>query len=97
MTRSPTIARSKQPGLFALENILTERFGREFFAKLPVEPGVYFFSDDVGKLLYIGQSASLRARVGSYRHVVEGRHPKRTTSHSFITLLGLRPCTSEVP
>lgn len=78
MTRSPTIARSKQPGLFALENILTERFGREFFAKLPVEPGVYFFSDEAAKLLYIGQSASLRARVGSYRHVVEGRHPRRT-------------------
>ncbi len=78
MTRSPTIVRPKQPGLFSLENVLTQRFGREFFANLPEEPGVYFFSDDAGKLLYIGQSASLRARVGSYRHVVQGRHPRRT-------------------
>ena len=78
MTPNPTIARSKQPGLFSLENVLTQRFGREFFAALPEEPGVYFFSDGAGKLLYIGQSASLRARVGSYRHVVQGRHPKRT-------------------
>jgi hypothetical protein len=78
MMRHPTTARSRQPGLFALENVLTQRFGREFFANLPMEPGVYFFSDGAGKLLYIGQSASLRARVGSYRHVVEGRHPKRT-------------------
>ena len=78
MTSSSTVARSKQPGLFALENVLTQRFGREFFADLPAEPGVYFFFDGAGKLLYIGQSASLRARVGSYRHVVQGRHPKRT-------------------
>ena len=78
MTRSPTIARSKQPGLFSLENVLTQRFGREFFSELPEEPGVYFFFDGAGKLLYIGQSASLRGRVASYRHVVQGRHPKRT-------------------
>jgi hypothetical protein len=78
MSANPIISRSKQPGLFSLENVLTQRFGREFFAGLPVEPGVYFFSDAAGKLLYIGQSASLRARVGSYRHVVQGRHPKRT-------------------
>lgn len=78
MTQSPVIARSKQLGLFSLENVLTQRFGRDFFLNLPEDPGVYFFSDRAAKLLYIGQSASLRARVGSYRHVVEGRHPKRT-------------------
>ncbi len=78
MSPNPNLARSKQPGLFSLENVLTQRFGREFFAALPEQPGVYFFSDAVGKLLYIGQSASLRGRIGSYRHVVEGRHPKRT-------------------
>jgi hypothetical protein len=78
MSRTSTTARPRQPGLFPLENVLTQRFGREFFINLPESPGVYFFSDQTGKLLYIGQSASLRARVGSYRQVVEGRHPKRT-------------------
>jgi hypothetical protein len=29
-------------------------------------------------LLYIGQSSNLRARLGSYRHVGEGKHPRRT-------------------
>jgi hypothetical protein len=78
MPESPVITRSKQPGLFSLENVLTQRFGRDFFLTLPEQPGVYFFTDRTDKLLYIGQSASLRGRVGSYRHVVEGRHPRRT-------------------
>src|SRR4030042_3170223 len=34
--------------------------------QLPKEPGVYYFYDKDGKLLYIGKAASLRARVGSY-------------------------------
>lgn len=72
------LGRGRQAELFAWENVLTQRFGRAFFAALPQEPGVYFFSDDTGRLLYIGQSANLRARVGSYRHVVQGRHPRRT-------------------
>ncbi|MFH1030603.1 MAG: UvrB/UvrC motif-containing protein [bacterium] len=33
---------------------------------LPQSPGVYYFYDETGKLLYIGKAASLRARVGSY-------------------------------
>jgi hypothetical protein len=74
----PAPARLRQPELFAWENVLTQRFGRAFFAALPTGPGVYFFSDESGRLLYIGQSANLRARVGSYRHVSQTRHPRRT-------------------
>ena len=34
--------------------------------KLPDNPGVYFFHDDEGKILYIGKATSLRDRVRSY-------------------------------
>lgn len=34
--------------------------------KLPDEPGVYFYYDHQGTLLYIGKATSLRTRVGSY-------------------------------
>jgi excinuclease ABC subunit C len=34
--------------------------------KLPDGPGVYFYYDVTGKLLYIGKATSLKARVGSY-------------------------------
>jgi hypothetical protein len=70
--------RGSQRILFRLEDPLTARFGSPFFAGLPESPGVYFFTGEAERLLYIGQSANLRARIGSYRHVTVGRHPRRT-------------------
>src|SRR5690606_18677167 len=35
-------------------------------AKLPRTPGVYYFRDRDGKILYVGKATSLRARVSSY-------------------------------
>lgn len=64
--------------LFRLEDPLTARFGSAFFTALPEAPGVYFFTGEAERLLYIGQSANLRARLGSYRHVTLDRHPRRT-------------------
>lgn len=71
-------ASPRQMKLFHMENPLTLRFGNEFFRSLPEGPGVYFFHGSDGQLLYIGQSSKLRARLGSYRHVGEGKHPQRT-------------------
>ncbi|MCA8950624.1 MAG: excinuclease ABC subunit UvrC, partial [Planctomycetes bacterium] len=35
-------------------------------ARFPTGPGVYVFSDDAGKALYVGKASNLRARVRSY-------------------------------
>lgn len=70
--------RGNQRILFRLEDPLTARFGPAFFTSLPESPGVYFFTGEAERLLYIGQSANLRARLGSYRHVTVDRHPRRT-------------------
>ena len=67
----------RQLKLFHLESRLTERLGSGFFRSLPAVPGVYFFSEGDGQLLYIGQSANLRARVGSYRQVSTEKHSRR--------------------
>lgn len=75
---SGNTSRGRQPVLFRLDDPLTSRFGSGFFAALPPTPGVYFFSDKDGRLLYIGQSNNLRARIGSYRFVAPGRHPRRS-------------------
>jgi hypothetical protein len=67
----------KQMKLFQIENPLSVRLGNEFFRAIPMSPGVYRFFAVDGKLLYIGQSGDLKARIGSYRHVAPERHPKR--------------------
>lgn len=69
--------RPRQLRLLQVTNPITARVGSEVFAGLPHCPGVYFFYDVMGKLLYIGQSLNLRARVSSYRHVSPERHPRR--------------------
>ncbi len=45
--------------------------------KLPDTPGVYFFRDAKGKVLYVGKATSLRSRVQSYfsGRVLESRGP----------------------
>ena len=43
-----------------------ETFDTKYREKLPDSPGVYFFVDDGGKVLYIGKATSLRDRVRSY-------------------------------
>ena len=68
-------SRRRQPLLFATASPLVARFGADFFGSLPTDPGVYFFYDEGGKLLYIGQSGCLKHRLGSYRHVDPDRHP----------------------
>jgi hypothetical protein len=74
MTSHP---RLRQLSLFAMAGPLSERLGAEFFAALPCEPGVYFHYDGHGRLLYIGQSCNLRARISSYRSVRGDRGSRR--------------------
>jgi DNA polymerase III subunit epsilon len=39
---------------------------KTIFARLPNEPGVYYFHDDQGKVIYIGKSKDIRTRVISH-------------------------------
>lgn len=42
---------------------------------VPTTPGVYFFKNDKGKVLYVGKAANLRNRVGSYFQRGNGLSP----------------------
>lgn len=39
---------------------------REKVAQLPTEPGVYFYRDGQGKVIYVGKAKNIRSRVRSY-------------------------------
>lgn len=45
-------------------------------AELPKEPGVYFYKDKSGEIIYIGKAASLRNRVRQYFQASRYRDPK---------------------
>ena len=43
---------------------------------IPVDPGVYRFRDDKGRVVYVGKAKSLRSRVSSYFQDVHHLHPR---------------------
>lgn len=57
-----------QKALFEYPNPLRERLGEAFFKQVPREPGVYFFKNGVGDILYVGKAKNLRNRLNSYKN-----------------------------
>lgn len=72
------VAKSRQLWLFPPPKPLKERFGGDFFRTLPKDPGVYFFFDEAGRLIYLGKAKNLRQRLGSYRYVHPDRDSRKT-------------------
>ena len=46
------------------------------FKEIPVQPGVYFFQDGEGNILYIGKAKKLRSRVSSYFRPSQSLSPR---------------------
>lgn len=49
--------------------LFDRKFGAEFLAGVPAEPGVYQLRDAAGAVIYVGKAASLRRRLAQYRTV----------------------------
>jgi excinuclease UvrABC nuclease subunit len=58
------------------------KFGADFVAGVPTEPGVYRFYDAEGALLYVGKATSLRRRLGQYR--TAGRKKKERKRRALV-------------
>jgi predicted GIY-YIG superfamily endonuclease len=56
---------------------LLQRFGADFFRAVPRKPGVYVMSGEGERILYVGQSKNLRARLGSYKNARPDRGPRK--------------------
>lgn len=48
------------------EHILPPNVPREHFEKLPYTPGVYYFHNEKGKIIYVGKAKNIRYRVNSH-------------------------------
>ncbi len=79
----------QQLHLFDPAKPLLERFGAAFFKAVPPRPGIYIMSGEGDRVLYIGQSANLRQRLGSYKNARPDRVPRKIIRlvHSVRTLV----------
>jgi hypothetical protein len=68
---------ARQLHLFAPPRPLVDRLGEAFFRAVPREPGVYVMTGEGGRMLYIGQSGNLRARLASYKNARPDRVPRK--------------------
>jgi excinuclease ABC subunit C len=64
--------------------------------KLPKSPGVYFFKDSDGEILYVGKATSLRDRVRSYWSKELDRGPLIVRMVNLISKIDCEPCDSEM-
>jgi len=67
----------KQLTLFPSPKPLMARFGEDFFRSAPRTAGVYIMTGDLGRVLYIGQSKNLRARLGTYKNARPDCAPRK--------------------
>ncbi len=59
------------------ETILPANLPKETFIQLPHAPGVYYFHDAKGKIIYIGKARNLKKRVSSHFSGDKGRRQKQ--------------------
>jgi hypothetical protein len=64
--------------VFDLENRpLRETMPLDLFSEVPKSPGVYLLRDEARRVLYVGQSKSLKTRLAYYRNAKAERVPRR--------------------
>ena len=62
---------------FKFPRPLLERFGKAFFSDVPRGPGVYVFTGENNRPLYVGHSRNLRLRLSYYKNAQPEREPRR--------------------
>jgi DNA polymerase-3 subunit epsilon len=64
------------------ESLLPPNVPKEHFEKLPYTPGVYYFHNEKGKIIYVGKANNIRYRVNShFSNNSEGRQKQNFLKH----------------
>lgn len=77
------------------EYILPPNVPKEHFDQLPYTPGVYYFHDEKGKIIYVGKARNIRYRVNShFSNNSQGRQKQNFLRHTHA--ISYQPCATEL-
>ena len=68
---------AEQLCFFKFPRPLLDRFGADFFKKVPRSAGVYIFKGEQDRVLYVGQSKDLRQRLSYYKNAQPERESRK--------------------
>ncbi len=77
------------------EAILPPNVPKEHFERLPYTPGVYYFHNEKGKIIYVGKAINIRYRVNShFSNNSESRQKQNFLKHTYG--ISFQPCATEL-
>jgi DNA polymerase-3 subunit epsilon len=77
------------------EQVLPPNVPKEHFEQLPYTPGVYYFHNEKGKIIYVGKAKNIRYRVNShFSNNSPGRQKQNFLRH--IHGISFQPCATEL-
>ncbi|MDP4261805.1 MAG: exonuclease domain-containing protein [Bacteroidota bacterium] len=77
------------------EHILPPNVPKEHFDQLPYTPGVYYFHDQKGKIIYVGKARNVRYRVNShFSNNSQSRQKQNFLRH--VHAISCQPCATEL-
>ncbi len=77
------------------EQSLPPNVPKEHFDRLPYTPGVYYFHNEKGKIIYVGKATNLRYRVSShFSNNSSGRQRQNFLRHTHA--INFQPCATEL-
>ena len=77
------------------EQVLPPNVPKEHFDQLPYSPGVYYFHDEKGKILYVGKAKNIRYRVNShFSNNSQSRQKQNFLRHTYA--ISCQPCGTEL-
>lgn len=77
------------------EQVLPPNVPKEHFDQLPYTPGVYYFHNEKGKIIYVGKAKNIRYRVNShFSNNSESRQKQNFLRHTYA--ISYQPCATEL-
>ena len=77
------------------EQLLPPNVPKKDFELLPSTPGVYYFHNSKGKIIYVGKARNIRSRVNShFSNNSEGKQKQNFIQH--IHSISFQPCATEL-